>query len=49
MTEATFAEAQAPCDAFARESDATQWSALNWQFHSRLYRAAPLARRHPPR
>lgn len=37
MTPETFAEAQAFCDAFARETDVAQWSALNWQFHSRLY------------
>lgn len=37
MTAETIAEAQALCDAFARETDAAQWSALNWQFHSRLY------------
>lgn len=37
MTAATFAEAQALCDAFAHEANAAQWSALNWQFHSRLY------------
>lgn len=37
MTEATFVEAEALCDAFARETNAAQWSALNWQFHSRLY------------
>lgn len=37
MTEATFVEAQALCDAFARETNAAEWSALNWQFHSRLY------------
>lgn len=37
MTETTFHEAGALCDAFADETDAAQWSALNWQFHSRLY------------
>lgn len=37
MTPETFAEAAAFCDAFARETDVAQWSALNWQFHSRLY------------
>ncbi|WGR59581.1 GntR family transcriptional regulator [Paracoccus ferrooxidans] len=37
MTPETFAEAQAFCDAFAGETDVAQWSALNWQFHSRLY------------
>ncbi|MFV0301553.1 MAG: GntR family transcriptional regulator [Paracoccus sp. (in: a-proteobacteria)] len=37
MTEATFAQAQACCDAFAAEGNVAQWSALNWQFHSCLY------------
>ncbi|MEG4642623.1 GntR family transcriptional regulator [Paracoccus sp. APAP_BH8] len=37
MTPETFVEAEALCDAFARETDVAQWSALNWQFHSRLY------------
>ena len=37
MTEETFREAEGFCDAFARETDVAQWSALNWQFHSRLY------------
>ncbi len=37
MTETTFHEAGILCDAFAAETDAAQWSALNWQFHSRLY------------
>ncbi|SIQ82774.1 transcriptional regulator, GntR family [Paracoccus thiocyanatus] len=37
MTPETFAEAEAFCDGFAKETDVAQWSALNWQFHSRLY------------
>lgn len=37
MTETTFREAETFCDAFADETDVAQWSALNWQFHSRLY------------
>lgn len=37
MTEETFREAEGFCDAFAWETDVAQWSALNWQFHSRLY------------
>ncbi|MDK8874638.1 GntR family transcriptional regulator [Paracoccus sp. SSJ] len=37
MTPETFTDAEAFCDAFARETDVAQWSALNWQFHSRLY------------
>lgn len=37
MTAQTFTEAEAFCDAFAGETDVAQWSALNWQFHSRLY------------
>ena len=37
MTPETFVEDEALCDAFARETDVAQWSALNWQFHSRLY------------
>ncbi|WP_294926404.1 GntR family transcriptional regulator [uncultured Paracoccus sp.] len=40
MTPETFAEAEAFCDAFAKETDVAQWSALNWQFHSRLYQDA---------
>ncbi|MFS8114961.1 GntR family transcriptional regulator [Rhizobium jaguaris] len=37
MTEETFAEAQAYCDAFAEEADIGRWAELNWRFHSRLY------------
>ncbi|WP_104493732.1 GntR family transcriptional regulator [Paracoccus denitrificans] len=37
MTPETFTDAEAFCDAFAKETDVAQWSALNWQFHSRLY------------
>lgn len=37
MTPETFTDAEAFCDAFARETDVAQWSARNWQFHSRLY------------
>lgn len=37
MTLETFTDAEAFCNAFARETDVAQWSALNWQFHSRLY------------
>lgn len=37
MTPQTFAEAAGYCDAFAAETDVARWSALNWQFHSRLY------------
>ena len=37
MTPETFTDAEEFCDAFARETDVAQWSALNWQFHSRLY------------
>lgn len=40
MTETTFAEAEAFCDAFAQESDIGRWADLNWRFHSRLYEDA---------
>ena len=40
MTPETFSEAEAFCDAFAKETDVAQWSALNWRFHSRLYQDA---------
>lgn len=40
MTETTFAKAEAYCDAFVRETDVSQWSKLNWKFHSCLYEDA---------
>jgi DNA-binding GntR family transcriptional regulator len=40
MSERTFAEALALCNAFAKETDVARWSELNWRFHSRLYEDA---------
>lgn len=40
MNERTFMEAQAYCDGFWNETDASQWSQWNWKFHSRLYEDA---------
>ncbi|EJZ18984.1 GntR family transcriptional regulator (plasmid) [Rhizobium sp. Pop5] len=40
MTQETFSEALAYCDAFAGETDVARWSELNWRFHSRLYEDA---------
>lgn len=37
MTTQTFARAEDWCNSFAAESNAANWSTLNWNFHSSLY------------
>lgn len=40
MSEADFHDAEACARAFAEEHDVSRWAALNWEFHSSLYKAA---------